>query len=80
MSASPLPPPPPPSDEDIGEHSAEKIREAIKTLEMMTFPKDQQLTVRVAIRAMRILVEVPGLLALAPLVRRLHASVHGRTP
>jgi hypothetical protein len=74
MSAS-LPPPP-----EGGEFTAEQLREAIKALEAMTFAKELEPAVRITIRALKILVETPGLLALAPLARRLRASLQGRTP
>lgn len=67
----------PPGDVEL---TAEQLRETIKALERMTFAKDLEPVVRLSIRALKILVDTPGLLALAPLARRLHARLQGRAP
>jgi len=69
--------PPPPEDSEL---TAEQLRKTIKALETMTFAKELEPAVRIAILGLRILVETPGLLALVPLARRLRACLQGRTP
>jgi len=61
----------PPSEGN--ELTAEQLREAIKALETMTFADELEPIVRLSIRGLKILVDTPGLLALAPFARRLRA-------
>ena len=68
---------PPPEGSEL---TAEQLRETIRALEAMTFAKELEPVMRITLRGLKILVETPGLLALAPLARWLRARLPGRMP
>lgn len=61
----------PPSLEEVAELTPERMTHAITALEAMTIPKEMEPAMQLTIASLKTLIEIPALLALYRLARRL---------